>query len=562
MINDIKFEVFFSGEEVTSDLKPFQIIIWPSNYKWNDFQHKTHCKYKVINTNKEVLDGELLLGLLDFKSENKFGGSGLGNLMSERNLHPQDRLSTSELGSFFTMLTNMQEYRNLIKFWGIEQGCAFLKAINDMVMEQSKTNSSVGDWFKLAEQSKVFKLSFMRNSEPFFAYHNAESILRGLDLEDIDGISSSLDLEFKLDGFANKHEINFRFHTEGLLPSRINVLIGENGLGKSQALNHIVRAALQQREYKDNLIDPTTDDGRPMISRLLAIGTPGETRNTYPADNIKNPKLDYRRLILTRSSNKGVGKNILQLARTDESISVLDRWDIFIKAISRCIDVNTLYIAKKTDSRRANSGSGKKDDYLPIIDLKNGWSEQLQLEYWGEIDSSAEPRQRIGENYIPLSSGQLSFFKFALLACLNIENGSLVLIDEPETHLHPNLIADFVELLNKILSSTGSFAIVATHSSYFVRELSAEQVFVFKTQTISETSDYLINIGNPRLETYGANIGAISHFVFGDVIEPRLAKRIVNNAKNKGYTIERLLQECSDKVSVKVASQIELEWSK
>ncbi|MHC5791870.1 AAA family ATPase, partial [Streptococcus pyogenes] len=76
----------------------------------------------------------------------------------------------------------------------------------------------------------------------------------------------------------------------------------------------------------------------------------------------------------------------------------------------------------------------------------------------------------------PLSSGQLSFFKFALLACLHIENGSFVLLDEPETHLHPSMISDFITLLDNILERTGSYALIATHSTYFVREVAREQV--------------------------------------------------------------------------------------
>ncbi|HAN1923036.1 TPA: ATP-binding protein, partial [Escherichia coli] len=132
---------------------------------------------------------------------------------------------------------------------------------------------------------------------------------------------------------------------------------------------------------------------------------------------------------------------------------------------------------------------------IPLTQLKNSWNEEKQLDIWSNIEDNVEPRIAGDEGVYPMSSGQLSYFKFALLACLYIENGSFVLLDEPETHLHPKLISDFVTLLDNILERTGSFAIIATHSVYFVREVTREQVHVFKRD-----ANKLIHILSPRLK--------------------------------------------------------------
>src|SRR5690606_7633588 len=102
------------------------------------------------------------------------------------------------------------------------------------------------------------------------------------------------------------------------------------------------------------------------------------------------------------------------------------------------------------------------------------------LEVAGAIIKSKGPVRIVGGNAVSLSSGQLSLFRFALQICLHIENGTLLLLDEPETHLHPNFITELVDLLDSILEQTGSLAIVATHSAYFVREVPREQVLVIK----------------------------------------------------------------------------------
>ena len=284
-----------------------------------------------------------------------------------------------------------------------------------------------------------------------------------------------------------------------------------------------------------------------MLNRLLAIGTPGETTNTYPSDSIKNPKLHYRRLLLTRNSrskaSRTIGKSIVQLARVDESISQLDRWDIFIDAIGSVLPLENIRIPLNNTS--------KESDCVPLKKLRHGWNEEKRLKVWSDIADNVEPRIQGEHGLYPMSSGQLSFFKFALLACLHIENGSFVLLDEPETHLHPNLISDFVALLNNILELTGSYAIVATHSAYLVREVGREQVHIFKRNKFNE-----IIISNPRLKTFGANVGDISDFIFGDETESSLADRVITDATEQQISYSEIKEEYRNYLSTEALHYI------
>lgn len=517
-------------------INPFDIYIKPSKKSWNDFTYKIHCEYITRTADKTLYHGNVLVGFIDILS--KSGSAGLGNLLNH-NVH-----KTNE-SEYFTLLSSIQEYRTLISNLGVKNANNFLHTINDLVYLKKNTKKS--NLYSGAVDSKVFQLAFMRNSEPFYAFNNAGSLLDGLNLEALGKISSSLNLNFKLDAFDNMHEIKFRFKTKGLIPKRINVLIGKNGLGKSQALNHFVKAALQQRSYIDTLIDPNNINKRPMISRLLAIGTPGETSNTFPSDKIKNPKLYYKRLILTRggktSSSLGVGKSLVELARSKESIGGNSRWKLFIKAIHKCIPIDDLVIERK------NTNDEYK--YVNVVDLKSGWNEQIRLEIWSHIEQGAEPKIKYKEGYHELSSGQLSFLKFALLTCLTIENGSIVLFDEPETHLHPNLISDFVALLDNLLEKTGSYSIIATHSTYFVREVTRSQVHIFKSDDTNSVS-----IQPPRLKTFGADVGAISHFVFDEDIENVLSEKIYKYAKEKDLSFLEVKNKYGDDLSSEILMQV------
>jgi hypothetical protein len=174
--------------------------------------------------------------------------------------------------------------------------------------------------------------------------------------------------------------------------------------------------------------------------------------------------------------------------------------------------------------------------WIPLPRLRRV-NEQRQLDFLARLDGRWEPRRRIEDgDPVPLSSGQITFLRYAALLCLYIENGTLVLLDEPETHLHPDLVTDLVYLLNSLLKQTGSLAIIATHSSYFVREAPSSQVIVLKEPARGE-----IEITQPRLKTLGADVGAISQFVFGDEWRSRLLADLGENLRGSPRQRKRLL---------------------
>ncbi len=52
-----------------------------------------------------------------------------------------------------------------------------------------------------------------------------------------------------------------------------------------------------------------------------------------------------------------------------------------------------------------------------------------------------------------------------------LEERSLVLLDEPEAHLHPPLLSAFIRSLSDLLVNRNGVAIVATHSPVILQEV-------------------------------------------------------------------------------------------
>ncbi len=510
-----KVRVYFCLDRDVAEPTPGEdLLIFPTgNTKWNDFGHSAQIDYLFLNPG--VAQGPSVSGFIGFINRDSKNNNGVKHLMELLSASNEEKmLAVGEL-KFFTMLRSIEDYRSVVRTLGVERARAFLLAAYDLVALH-EFQSGV-EWLEAAVSSEIFTVAFMRNAESFFAFKNAGSVLRGLINEELGRMSQSLALSFQLPGRINKHDLNFNFDHTSLLPKRIAVIIGKNGVGKSQTLGRIVKAALKGDE---DLLDGNTGE-RAIVSRILAFAPTNEAESVFPSDRQSKPRIWYRRFSLNRARrskrNEGLADLIVQVARSRQTIKNQSRFNIFWKAIQAISDFEQIKLQTK----------GVDVSYVDLEKFDRG-NELRLLERYASIDSNKEPVRVVGGQAYPLSSGEISFLKFVAQVSLNIENGSLLLLDEPETHLHPNFISRFVSLLDPLLEDTGSAAIIATHSVYFVRETFREQVTV-----ISVDSENRVLAVQPTLRTFGADVGAISYFVFGEdepsYLATTLKEKLVNS---------------------------------
>lgn len=521
--------MFGTRTSLRTQLPANSVLIVPGKGSWNDFGYKSRIDVRVSLAGNE---GEYLTtAFIGFITSSPNEPNGITPL--EKLLEDVDSLTLPAIDShrFFTMLPSMEAYREIVRKFGVEKSVSILKAMKDLVvLNEFKANTN---WLDSAIKTDIFLKSFIRNSESYFAYKNAGSILRGLRFEEFHRLSKALSINFLLPGRKNAHELLFRFDHEADLPKRIAVIIGKNGVGKSQTLGRIVQAALKG---DNSLIDGETGE-RILVNRILAFAPTNETGSVFPSDRRKRSQIWYRRFALNRSGTTrkraGVADQVLQVARSEEYIGETARWDIFLKALEAIDSCEQLSLPV--------SGSGRKP--IPLRSLKIG-TEERNLTNYSAVDTGKEPLRVINDIGYPLSSGEISFLRFAAQASLYVENGSLLLLDEPETHLHPNFISQFVSLLDRLLSQTGSAAIIATHSAYFVREVFQEQVAVLRND-----KDGYIRIETPTLRTFGADVGAISYFVFGEDEPSQLASTVEKRLLEKYNSWEELYARYRDELS-------------
>lgn len=161
------------------------------------------------------------------------------------------------------------------------------------------------------------------------------------------------------------------------------------------------------------------------------------------------------------------------------------------------------------------------------------------------------------EKSIPLSSGQQTFVDLVLNILSIIEKNSLILIDEPENTLHPNIEIDFFNILKEILDEFDSFSIIATHSPIFVREVPKEYVKVIHI----DKEDNQPIISTPIINTFGANISSISNYVFEDIFaKNKPYKDWLNMQKSNYLTFEQFKEKYEDRLGYDFLLQCKNFW--
>ncbi|MGW0902831.1 AAA family ATPase [Streptomyces sp. NPDC002853] len=108
-----------------------------------------------------------------------------------------------------------------------------------------------------------------------------------------------------------------------------------------------------------------------------------------------------------------------------------------------------------------------------------------------------------------LSSGHRIALLIVTRLIETVTEATLVLIDEPETHLHPPLLSALIRTLTDLLTDRNGMAVMATHSPVVLQEIPASCVYKMRRY------GNILTAQRPERETYGENLGELTHEAFG-----------------------------------------------
>ncbi|MBW3499925.1 AAA family ATPase [Janthinobacterium sp. NKUCC08_JDC] len=297
------------------------------------------------------------------------------------------------------------------------------------------------------------------------------------------------------------------------LPERINVVVGRNGSGKSTLLARLARVAFGSPSERENT--PLSDLGN---LEPKGIGYPRIVTVAFsPFDCFKLPGSDDRnRFQIAKDMEMGNGRFVFIGLRdfsaeveqfdpsTDQSpvrqFSQLDdRVDqTRLKSISQ-LSQEFARFREKILKRRRDSVLKAALSRLEVGLFREDWAQS----------ATGLSEAEVMKWFHNCSTGHKITLLVVFGLVANMEPNSLVLFDEPETHLHPPLLSAMMHALRSILEHFGSTALVATHSPVVVQESLARHVHVVRRE------GDLTTISPVSIETFGESIGLITSQVFG-----------------------------------------------
>ena len=303
------------------------------------------------------------------------------------------------------------------------------------------------------------------------------------------------------------------------LPERVAVVTGRNGSGKSTLLARLARVlyasqAERRRELMMRLgtIDPVGIG----FSRIITVAYSAFDTFDVPGTNPE----DRRQIIsdLRQGSGRYVFAGLRDIGRELEERLDEDGRDIDEADDSEPIDLFSLDRLKRTYLKSADQLA---DEYVRtikrIVDqdreplLRRALDIILRDPSFSEADQSvvAPLESDARETFMGWSTGHKIVMHIVATLVAYSQPKAIVLMDEPESHLHPPLLAALMHAVRVILDKQDAFAVIATHSPVVAQETLGKHVFRINR------SEGVVTIIPAQIETYGESIGEITNEVFG-----------------------------------------------
>jgi len=338
------------------------------------------------------------------------------------------------------------------------------------------------------------------------------SIVKGQYARVLEGKAELTDFKFKFVRTESEDlggiKLDFDVAVDSMPSTNIHAVIGRNGVGKTTLLNGMIEAITNRTDENAQFLDTAgwqkseiSDD---YFSSLVSVSFSAFDPFTPPQEQPDPAKgTCYFYIGLKDTQNVERHRTIGDLRKD------------CAKALIDC------FYDKKKTVRWRNAiyklGSDEIFASMKLEQLEAGYSNLRNAAVSEEQSDSSSFRDRYRDAIIPfltrMSSGHAIVLLTITRLVATVEEKTLVLLDEPESHLHPPLLSAFVRALADLLHDRNGVAIIATHSPVVLQEV--PRSCVSKVYRIGSS----ISAKRPRIETFGENVGVLTSEVFSLEVE-------------------------------------------
>ncbi|HEY4135524.1 MAG TPA: AAA family ATPase [Alphaproteobacteria bacterium] len=315
---------------------------------------------------------------------------------------------------------------------------------------------------------------------------------------------------------------DFMVEPESEPPTNIHVVIGRNGVGKTRLLNNMTRA-LVETDADPNTVGFFTGDTDDLLdSRLFAniVSVTFSAFDPFEPPVIRQDKsegVQYAYIGLKRRGTSDDGKPLPP--RTPERLS-----SDFSRSVWIC-----RHGARVSRWRRA----------LQMLEADPIFKDAEVAELADPDLNERELKKQAKALFGKLSSGHKIVLLTVTRLVETVEERTLVLLDEPEAHLHPPLLSAFIRVLSDLLINRNGVAIIATHSPVVLQEVPRGCAWKVRRSGLKMETE------RPEIETFGENVGILTREIFGLEVSHSGFHQMLRDAVAAGDSYEAIIERFS-----------------
>lgn len=479
------------------------VLLYVDN--WNDHSFYTMFRMKFYSESGSVIDiGNIKIGFIGQEEDEKTNDALQKDFNGEF-----ENLSDK----YFSIGEDLEFYKKIREAFSDDDGNELLNGIKDLAILPHIPEE--------VSSQRVFSISLLRNLSITSIEGQYKRVLNRLaPLTDYNFI-------YRRKPSENLSEVSIDFDVlSNSNPStNVHAVIGRNGIGKTTILNDMIGCVLSLNPndmFSMELTEPRSGfyDGRYFKNRLIdnhffsgviSVSFSAFDPFTPPLERNESSKGPFYYYIGLKSHEGGRNKELSHLHSE------------FKESISQCFRTNS-----------------KRELWLRFISYLEPSSNENMSTLINEIHydgANFHYSEKFEDVLAHLSSGH-AIVLFTLTKLIDkCEEKTLVLIDEPESHLHPPLLSAFIRSLSELLDIRNGVAIIATHSPVVLQEIPS--TCVNKITRVQSA----MSVSRPEIQTFGENVGVLTRDIFGLEITKTGFHKILSDDVENGLSFEQIIHK-------------------
>ncbi|HHQ5837183.1 TPA: AAA family ATPase [Enterobacter asburiae] len=388
-------------------------------------------------------------------------------------------------------------------------------SIKNKILESLKDIAYSTEAMAIAETEAVFKTSLLRGV--------SLSVIKGQFTRVIEGKNPLTNFKFKFLRPATEKmsgiELIFNVEIDEKPSTNIHAIIDRNGVGKTTLLNGMIEAVTSRGQSNSKFYDvegfSESPIGKDYFSSLVSV--------SFSAFDPFEPPTEQD------DPSMGTCYFYIGLKKEGEVLKGLnDIHEDFIQALKQCFSQGP-----KKNRWVSAIDTLESDENFESMDLKD-------LVRFTGVDLVSNARKLIKK----MSSGHAIVLLTITRLVATVEEKTLVLIDEPESHLHPPLLSAFIRALSDLLLDRNGVALIATHSPVVLQEVPRSCVWKLNRSRLVTV------VRRPDIETFGENVGVLTREVFGLEVVKSGFHDLLTKSVESGLSYQDIIDEYKGQLGV------------